>query len=536
MNPRWILEAAGISLMMSLLFFVALIYPGNLSLYHHRLQFGHLIGGILLAMFAVFLFALVLIVYIRYRFPPRARDVLGAFFAGLILLHATDDLLYLLKQSHSALDPTSGGTPSASHIAALASLFWYSPLFRLLVVAVLGAIAWRRPTWTHPIVEGARVLMAGLAFSLIWIVPSLTLLALGRQPIEDFDHSASAHHEEPHPRIVWILFDELSQDLVFDDPPSGMQLPNLQKMRSSSVSLENIAPLGFYTDRILPSLLAGKVIVKMRSDSQGKLSYFDKGQSRWVALMPPATIFGLAQSSGWNSGVVGWYNPYCRSLAPVLTACAWEPGLMAALPLEVLGASEEKSVLANALIAIRAFLTEPIPSNQDRREPRIHHFSNLMQQTRNMIQNRTIDFVFVHLPVPHPPGFYNRTTHELCACGNYLDNLVLADQTLAQLMQEINKTPWANQTTVIVSSDHSWRTPLWNESPDWTPEEEEVSKGEFDPRPVFLVHFPGQTTSYQVRRPAPELIENDIVVSLLKDKVTTPQNLLELLHLETPPR
>jgi hypothetical protein len=57
-------------------------------------------------------------------------------------------------------------------------------------------------------------------------------------------------------------------------------------------------------------------------------------------------------------------------------------------------------------------------------------------------------------------------------------------------MTLIQSTPDASQTSVIVSSDHSWRIDVWNKLPDWTPEEARVSGGRFDPRPVLMVHLP----------------------------------------------
>ena len=98
-------------------------------------------------------------------------------------------------------------------------------------------------------------------------------------------------------------------------------------------------------------------------------------------------------------------------------------------------------------------------------------------------------------------------------------------------MREIEKSEWANQTTIIVSSDHSWRISIWSSEPDWTPEEERISKGQFEPRPVFLVHFPGQINGYQVTQPTSELLEHDILAAMLRGEVSNPQQLLDTFHL-----
>jgi hypothetical protein len=194
-----------------------------------------------------------------------------------------------------------------------------------------------------------------------------------------------------------------------------------------------------------------------------------------------------------------------------------------------MGASEDKSVLVNAQILATAFLTARSPSEAEVAAPRIRAYRNLLTRAKDLIRNGEVDFIFIHLSVPHPPGFYNRKTHELCACGNYIDNLELADDSLGQLEEEIKHSPQAAQTTLIVSSDHSWRVPLWRGHNYWTPEEERVSQGEFDRRPVFLVHFPGQKSAIDIAEPESELIEHDIIASILQNKLQSPGDLVSFL-------
>ena len=85
-------------------------------------------------------------------------------------------------------------------------------------------------------------------------------------------------------------------------------------------------------------------------------------------------------------------------------------------------------------------------------------YASVMAQAKELIEDSRIRFAFVHLPVPHPPGIYDRKRHTMSSSGTYLDNLALADETLAALQNDIQSTPAAGNTTLIVSSDHSWRT------------------------------------------------------------------------------
>ena len=57
-------------------------------------------------------------------------------------------------------------------------------------------------------------------------------------------------------------------------------------------------------------------------------------------------------------------------------------------------------------------------------------YAAVMAQAEDILKDSRIRFVLLHLPVPHPPGIFNRKLCTLSDHGTYLDNLVLADQTL----------------------------------------------------------------------------------------------------------
>jgi hypothetical protein len=352
-----------------------------------------------------------------------------------------------------------------------------------------------------------------------------------RRPDES---SASSHlpastRSNINRRIVWILFDELSYEQTFDHPASGINLPNFDRLRTMSVSFSNLNPVGYYTELIIPTLFFGRRIDQISSTVDGDLSYKDESQNRWLAYDPKSTIFALAHQKGWSSGVDGWYNPYCHVLASELDVCSWEPLNVPILPTESYGASEDKSILANAVVLPRMLLAKLINGKPAPANAHMQEYRNVMARTHALIENDQVNFVFLHIPAPHPPGIYDRQHHLLRSSGTYLDNLVLADDTLGTLLQEIDGTPSASRTTVIVSSDHSWRVPMWRRFEDWSAEEERASGGRFDDRPVLLIHFPGQTSENDVSAPVPELLEHDIIAGMLLGKINNAENLTAFL-------
>jgi membrane-anchored protein YejM (alkaline phosphatase superfamily) len=140
----------------------------------------------------------------------------------------------------------------------------------------------------------------------------------------------------------------------------------------------------------------------------------------------------------------------------------------------------------------------------------------LMPAATALIRDQGIRFVYIHLPVPHPPGIYDRRTGTLRATGSYIDNLALSDRILSELMKSLNATPLASKTTVIVCSDHSWRLSVWRSTTSWTREDEAASRGRFDPRPVLMIRYPGQHAEHDVTAPFEEIRIHELIEHMLR--------------------
>lgn len=531
-KARWTLEAAGAALLLMMPYFFPILVPYSTALYHHDLPLTHVGGAVLLDLLGAFLLAGVLLWSVS-RLPSRARSIVAALLAGCALARAGWFVLQLTDIWHSQLQEQGLATPPRIYTIIVSNWDqWGSWLAAALLVVLLPLLAVWRPDLSRPIVNATRLGFAALAFSGLWIIPKLVYISFFDRPLQS--QMAMQQARNSHKRIIWILFDELSYDLVFEHKSTGMEFPNFDKLRAKSVSFDNLEPAGFYTERIIPSLLLGQPIDKIRSDSDGRLWRKLRKQDQWTEYDPGKSLFALAQYNGWNPGVAGWFNPYCRIFTSYLAWCHSLPSVNGALPIEDMGASEQRSILANARIVphmlVRKLLLHQDSSWGWRLEETIADYRNIMQDASKLIRNDQIHFVFIHLPVPHPPGFYDRHTHQLCTCGNYLDNLVLADDSLGMLLRQIDQTPSASQTTLIVSSDHSLRIPIWKSLHIWSDEEERVTQGRFDARPVFLVRFPAQNSEQSILAPVPELTEHDILSAMLELRISDPKDLDTLLQ------
>jgi hypothetical protein len=84
-------------------------------------------------------------------------------------------------------------------------------------------------------------------------------------------------------------------------------------------------------------------------------------------------------------------------------------------------------------------------------------------------------------------------------------------------------------TTVIVSSDHSWRTFIWKGLPGWSPEEQRVSGGEFEPRPILMVRLPGSHDGQTISRPASAMFMHTMLEAMLRNQVHSDADIDTLL-------
>lgn len=401
-----------------------------------------------------------------------------------------------------------------------------TPRIVFISLAVLGVLLWiLRRRWYGLAVQGVRCALMLVGFSVCWMLPQLVWMAAHSEPVQ-----ASAFVRAPgevaQRRIVWILFDELSRDQAFDRRYPGLALPAFDRFAAQSVSFSNVQPGGYMTELVIPGLMAGESISDEKTDLDGRLYVKTRNDPEWHPYAADKTLLAEAQQAGWSTAISGWFLPYCRLYADQLTDCF----RTMRFPLPG-GYSRLHSTAWNALAPIHKSVLRvagrPVPGTTPW-ELHARDFAEILAHGEAMIADEHIGFVFLHLPAPHPAGFYNRKTGEMGYPGSYVDNLALADKTLDALLQRIALTGLADRTTVIVSSDHSWRIPMWKPEAGWTREDEAAlgNRG-FDQRPVLMVRFPEVQAGITLNRPFPLLREHGIVEGILDHRIATPQELEE---------
>jgi hypothetical protein len=151
-------------------------------------------------------------------------------------------------------------------------------------------------------------------------------------------------------------------------------------------------------------------------------------------------------------------------------------------------------------------------------------FEDLRARSLATLENSNADFIFIHLPIPHPPAIYSRHTGQFVTStgASYVDSLALADRTMGELRAAMQASPRWPKTMVVVNGDHSWRISLWRDIlHQWVPEDQRVSGGIFDPRPFLMIHMPGQSTPATDAAPFPLIQVHNLILNQLQQNGPT---------------
>jgi hypothetical protein len=485
-----IIEGCGIGILLTLGLTWKQLSSYHLDLYHRQLPVTTVVRAIAIDLLLVSLLGVVVLWLLR-RFDPEHRTLLWGVLAAGLAARAVGGLI----------------------TAEILTRQGVTPLRVFAVFMALLGVLWIFARWLYrPVMRGFRVVLMLLGFSIFWVVPQLLSLSFARQPQDRVAFARAVSKQvTPHRRIVWLLFDEMSQDQLVDHRWPGLAMPNFDRLRAQSVTFSKVMPDGYYTEEVLPSLLLGQPVAAIKSSVAGELFVRHTQGAAWQAFNGNSTLFADAQRKHQTTGLVGTYNPYCRLLAQQVDSC-WTQLLLFDDHL-----SGQKSTLENVAAPMVAAWRRTFHLPVEHTPTNTEKFDAMMVAAQDLIRNEDIDFVFIHLPIPHPPGTYDRRTGRIVAGGSYFDNMALSDRTLGVLQAALAQTSSAAMTTLIVSSDHSWRVPLWRHAIGWTAEDEKASQGRFDSRPLLMVHLAGETAPLTMDRPFPALAEHDLMEKLFAE-------------------
>ncbi|WP_263366973.1 sulfatase-like hydrolase/transferase [Edaphobacter bradus] len=346
----------------------------------------------------------------------------------------------------------------------------------------------------------------------------------------------AASQQSTRHRIIWLLLDELSYEQIYEHRYAGLKLDGFDRLAAQSTLFTQAVAPANATAIVVPGVMTGTPIDQVKSSASGELRVHVAGTHGWQPFDPHNTVFQDALDSGYSTSVAGWYNPYCRILAPVLDRCFWSShSSFQVLP----DVDENRPLVDLLLLPAQHFFSSMISALQGKTfsgrnaslaaEMHIADYRDLFAAADRLLSDSSANFTYLHMPVPHPGGIYNRQTSTFTTHGNssYIDNLALADQYVAHLRQVLEERGEWDSSAVIVMGDHSWRTALlWEASPAWTPEDQTASHGgQFDDRPAYIVKLPGQHSPARVEERFATLRTRALLDGVLKGQLKTPAEL-----------
>jgi len=390
----------------------------------------------------------------------------------------------------------------------------------LIWAGVLAFLIFKSPKIAAQISKAGSGLLAGFAIFGLVMTWQLGRAMMWQPGPQSFATAIPAANPQ-RPRLVWILFDELAYKPVFEARDPSLKLPNFDRLRRESTLFTDMTPIAYRTTRAVPSMQLGRIVTDVAYTPSNRYLVQFHGDDDWKTFDPNASLFGLAKQHGLTTSIVGWYIAYCPVFVGVATDCYWSNA-----DAQDRGPTSTSASFAENMWFPLRILFEQIVSpsrawadtaawNAEGHEEAV---KDLSQHALQAVATSQADILYLHLPAPHPPAVWDRRTGKFALGGSYLDSLDYSDRLLGQILDRLEAQPrWAN-TTLLVQGDHSWRTQMWRPLPGWSAEDERISHdGQFDPRPVLMIHAPGQQNPETLAAPTSVMHIHDVVSAKIEE-------------------
>jgi hypothetical protein len=415
------------------------------------------------------------------RVRGRAWRRLAALTAAATLLIA----LNFVRMTHETVDRWTDaiGRPGLLALTVLmlaASLGWPHRALRVIRGVALGASPLAVLTLGH-----AMWMFFEVAAGPVWRMADPA--PLGRAP-------------PSLRRVVWLVLEELDQRITFEARPTGLELPELDRLRRESLYADAAHPPAGVSEVSMPALITGRPVVAVRpvSPNDFELTFSDGKAARWSAH---PNVFARARAMGYDTAVIGWHLPYPRVLGSSLGLADWRPSDTH----EQARGDTVSQALWNQWCSLAP------PANVRRlASQRTADLGDLAMRTA---ADGRFGLVLLHLPIPRPPGVYDRAARRLTpwnftgAGGGYLDNLALADRMIADLRRGLQRAGLGDRTWLVVSATQWWRASKHYD-------------GQEDHRVPFLVRPPDGGRAAHVDAVLSTLVTHDLVLAILRGSIS----------------
>jgi hypothetical protein len=383
---------------------------------------------------------------------------------------------------------------------AIASMRWYQ--WTLLGVVGLAAL-WFAFKWQETLITIAAAALHTMIIFCVMTFSQAAWKGFRSAPYAPVQLASLLPNAQAAPRVIWAIFDEWDYRLTFQDRPTGLALPALDRLRAESVFASSARAPGNRTAVSLPALLTGRQPRAAAGEANDKPLEFD-GKA-WNQI---PTLITEARRAGFNTAIAGWNFPYCRLFNDTVSKCDWWPR---AMPSNSTG-----DTLLKKMAGQFESLVETESYSLFGQSLKMRHATKIYKEyltfAKSAVADPTLGVVFMHAPVPHPPHPYNRLTGQFDGVNRprpgYANSLALLDRTVQALRQEMEEAGTWGTTAVLLSSDHPYR-------------EARRVDGKADPRVPFILRMPGAEAGTVYTANFNTIVSGELLMSVLRGTVRT---------------
>ena len=456
--------------------------------------------AILVVMTALFL-------WIAWQLAKRSRKLAAAaqFTFLVLLLIPVNALRLYFDQAFTAL-----------YGPKYRWLFWV--ILALLLLPIIIAFVKRRFSFRFLLRYGMVMILALAPFVLFTVGGVLwdSYRAYRAAPASAVTSPPSATKAKQ--RVVFIVFDELDHGMAFRLRPSTLSLPEFDRLRSESLWGAEAYPPGGQTGQSVPALLNGVKVATQRPLTETRMAISKEGNSNPEIWSRDMTIFAETSGAGIKTALAGVYFPYCAILGNTVNDCRDFRTFRRRANLSTRLKEAGESALDAVPFLYRLWL------KQTKRRDEIYQYQYTVQQASHLAADQSFDFVYIHLPIPHPPPIYDRRAGQFAETGehSYIDNLALADRALGEVRRAMEQSGAWENTNVIVTSDHWWRTWLWRSAPFWSAESAAIA-AHYDPdhNVPFMVKLASSHDASVYQRAFNTVVTRKLIMTMLREGIAT---------------
>ncbi len=311
------------------------------------------------------------------------------------------------------------------------------------------------------------------------------------------------------PRVLWVIADEWDYRLTFVDRDPSLRLPEIDRLRNTSLYADHAFPPGPETPISIPGYYSGRFVEHVRHGGARELLVAYYGDSRGeVPWSGEPSVFDRARALGVNTALLEWYHPTCRVLNG-LSYCNWWPMAMQHNSMgdtfwQILP-NQARSLFETNLLSL---FGRSLSAGQQ-----TGVYRAITAETERLSVDRAFGFTLVHLPIPHAPHAYDRKTGTFTLrnspIAGYVDSLALLDRTVGELRRTMEKAGVWDSTTVLFTSDHGYR-------------EAEALDGKTDLRIPYILKLASQKEAVAYTQSFDTVLTADLLLGVMRGEITGP--------------